>query len=68
LQLHPSGQWTRITYQWGKNGRRLYVDGLSAASEPEEVRGLPFIFGLRAEKINGKTGLFQLITGSGYNL
>ncbi|MDR1283118.1 MAG: cellulase family glycosylhydrolase [Opitutaceae bacterium] len=60
------GQWTRITYTIGKTGRRLYVDGLSIAVNPDETRGIPFIFQIRAENTAGSTGFLQLIQGNGY--
>lgn len=60
------GQWTRITYSIGKTGRRLYVDGLPIASDPDETRGAPFVFHIRAEEVESPIGFLQIIHGAGY--
>ncbi len=60
------GRWTRITYQWGDMGQRLYVDGMPVAANPLETRGIAFSFHVEACKLDGNTGLLQLIKGTGF--
>lgn len=60
------GQWNRITYEFGKNGRRLYVNGQLLASAPEEIADFNIALHLAPCKLKGEIGLLRLISGSGF--
>lgn len=59
-------QWTRITYQWGAAGQRLFIDGQQVASAITETGGIAFSMAVRAEPLRGTVGFVQMIRGVGY--
>ncbi len=60
------GDWTRVTYQLGGNGRRLFIDGLPVSSSPTETSPEAFSFQIKAER--NSVGMLQIIRGSGFSL
>lgn len=62
------GQWVRMTYVFGADGRRLYINGQPVASSPGQINSAAFAFQVAPVSLKGTVGKLTVISGNGFAL